>query len=331
MRSKVPLVLACYLLGPALVLEAGVQNPPSLPPAETMAPDIQGVVAGGTKVELIRAGFDGTEGPIATPDGGLLFTEQNANTITKIDKDGKISTYVSDTNRTVGLAYDAKGRLIGAAQGTFGPSGQILVLAPNRSVLAESFGGQPLSRPNDLVIDKNGGVYFTDPIPANVPEGQRPAPAGRKPGVFYIKPDGQLVMASDEVERPNGIMLSADEKTLYVTNREFLVAFDVQPDGSIRNRRTFASLVGLSKNPDGTPVGGADGLIIDAAGRLYAATGPGVQVFSPEGKHLGTIPIPLAPQNLAFAGPDRKTLYVVGRGAAYKISMRTEGFKGRAR
>jgi gluconolactonase len=136
-------------------------------------------------------------------------------------------------------------------------------------------------------------------------------------------------MATDGVERPNGVTLSKNEKILYATNREFLMAFDVQPDGSLRNPRTFVELVGLTKAPDGTPQGGADGLIIDDAGRLYAATGPGVQVFSPQGKHLGTIPIPLAPQNIAFAGPDSRTLYVVGRGAAYKIAMQAQGIKNR--
>lgn len=333
MNSKPALGIALCVLGSALVLaQAGGQSPP---PADTTAPDIPGVVKGGAKVQLIKAGFQGTEGPIAMPDGSLLFTEQNVNRLVKIDKDDKISTYVDDTKRTVGLGYDPKGRLIGAAQ-----EGYILVLAPARAVLAEQFAGQRLSRPNDLVIDRKGGIYFTDPIPTaaqlaavpapGAPPPLPPPPPGRKPAVFYIKPDAQLVMATDAVERPNGVTLSKDEKTLFVTNREFIVAFDVQPDGSLRNQRTFVELVGLSKAPDGTPVGGADGIIIDDADRLYAATGPGVQVFSRQGKHLGTIPIPLAPQNIAFAGADRKTLYAVGRGAAYKVAMQAQGIKDRA-
>lgn len=333
MNSKPALVIASCVLGSALVLaQAGGPAPP---PAETVAPDIPGVVKGGTKVQLIKAGFQGTEGPVAMPDGSLVFTEQNVNRLVKIDKDDKISTYVEDTKRTVGLGYDSKGRLLGAAQ-----EGYILVLAPARAVLADSFGGQRLSRPNDLAIARNGGVYFTDPVPAppaqpaavpapGAPPTLPPPPPGRKPAVFYIKPDGQLVMATEGVERPNGVTLSKDEKTLYVTNREFIAAFDVQPDGRLRNQRTFVELVGLSKAPDGTPLGGADGIIIDDAGRLYASTGPGVQIFSPEGKHLGTIPIPLAPQNIAFAGADGKTLYVVGRGAAYKVAMLTQGIKSR--
>lgn len=315
----------CLIGSPVVLGQAAGQE---APPAETTAPDIPGVVAGGTKVQLVKEGLKGTEGPIATPDGGLLFTEQDANQITKIDKDGNFSIYIEDTNGSVGLAYDPKGRLIGVGRRT---KAEILVFTPTRSVLADTFEGQPLSNPNDLVVDKKGGVYFTDPIPNPVQPGQRRPPPGRKPAVFYIKPTGQLIMGSDEFERPNGIILSLDEKILYVTNGESLVAFDVQPDGSIRNRRIFAKLVGLGRNADGTLVGAADGLVVDAAGRLYAATGPGVQVFSPQGQHLGTIPIPRPPQNLTFGGPDKKTLYVVGRGAVYKIAMRAQGFKGRAR
>jgi len=324
MKRNAAFVVAWCLSGLALALgQAGGQNPT---PVVTTAPDIPGVVKAGTRVQLIKAGFQGTEAPIAAPDGSVLFTEYNLNRIVKIDKDDKISTYIEDTKRTVGLGYDPKGRLIGAAQ-----EGYILVLAPTRSVLADSFGGQRLSAPNDLVVDKKGGVYFTDPIENRAPPPSPPAPPGRKPAIFYIKPDGQVVMATGEVERPNGVILSKDEKTLYATNREFLLAFDVQSDGSLLNKRTFANLVGLSTGPDGAPVGGGDGLIIDDAGRVYTATGPGVQVFSPRGEHLGTIPIPLAPQNIAFGGPGRKTLYVVGRGAAYKIEMLAVGLKTRAR
>jgi gluconolactonase len=125
--------------------------------------------------------------------------------------------------------------------------------------------------------------------------------------------------------------LSPDEKVLYVANGRTIAAFDVQPDGSLRNFRTHATLVGLNRNAQGQVQGGADSICMDSAGRIYAATSVGVQVFSPQGQHLGTIPIPLPPQAPAFAGPDKKTLYVVGRGAVYKIAMLAQGVQGRAK
>ena len=301
------------------------QQPIAKSPPDTTAPDIPGVVAGGTKVQLIRDLFQSTEGPIAMPDGSLLFTEQDAGdgALVKIDKDGSISTYLENTNRTIGLAYDPKGRLLGAQ--TRIP--RVAVLAPTRMTLASEGGAQPLVYPNDLVADRKGGIYFTDQLNPRF----RPPPPGRKPLIFYIRPDGELVKVSEEVTRPNGVMLSPDEKILYATNGPVIVAFDVQPDGTLRNFRTFATLVGLPRNEAGVVTGGADGIAVDAAGRFYAATGAGVQVFSPQGQHLGTIPTPMPPQAIAFAGPDKKTLYVVGRGAVWKIAMIAQGYLGRAK
>ena len=137
---------------------------------------------------------------------------------------------------------------------------------------------------------------------------------------------------AEGIERPNGIQLSRDEKTLYVNNTsgEYLLAFDIQPDGTVKNRRNFAKYEGVTKSATGVS-SGADGLAIDSQGRVYVATSTGVQVFSPQGQHLGTIPLSRAPQNLAFAGADKKTLYVVGRGAAFKIQMVAQGFKERAK
>lgn len=300
------------------------QPPPSQPPAETVAPDIPGVVAAGTRVQLIKEGFQGTEGPISAPDGSLLFTETQASKITKIDKDGNITTFMENTNQSNGLAYDSKGRLISVQRG----KPQIGVLAPAQTVLADKFEAQPFMSPNDLTVDKKGGVYFTDPG-ANPQPGQPPP---GKPSVYYVKPDGAVIRITDDIERPNGILLSPDEKVLYVanTNGEFVIAYDVQPDGSVRNRRNFGKLEGVTKSETGMR-SGADGLAVDSAGRLYVASTAGVQVFTPQGQHLGTIPIPRAPQNIAFAGADKKTLYVVGRGAAYKIAMQAQGFKERAK
>lgn len=325
MRAAAVLLVACVLCAASL---SGQGGPPPIvkSPPDTTAPDIPGVVAGGTKVRLIRDLFQSTEGPIAMPDGSLLFTEQDAGDgqLVRIDRDDKISTYLENTNRTIGLAYDHKGRLIGAQSRI----PRVGVLSPTRMTLAEAFEGVPIVFPNDLVVDKQGGVYFTDQLQTRF----RPVPAGRtKPFIFYIRPNGTLVKVSEEVASPNGITLSPDEKVLYVANGQTIAAFDVQPDGTVKNFRTHAALVGLNRNAQGQPQGGADSICMDSAGRLYAATPVGVQVFSAQGQHLGTIPIPLPPQAPAFAGPDKKTLYVVGRGAVYKVAMLAQGVMGRAK
>ena len=158
-------------------------QPPPDPAREVTATGIPGVIADGTKIQFIRAGFNGTEGVIGMPDGSVLFTEQDADKIIRVDPAGNISTYLENTNRTVGLAYDPKGRLV-AAQSR---DPKIGVLAPTRMVLADAFEGQPLVRPNDLVIDKKGGIYFSDPIPGAQQRFREPPP-GRKPLLFYITP-----------------------------------------------------------------------------------------------------------------------------------------------
>jgi gluconolactonase len=316
MNAKACFVIAGCVLATTVALGqgrgGGQEGPPPDPARELTAPDIPGVVKGGTKVQFIRANFNGTEGVIAMSDGSVLFTEQDADKIIKIDPSGTLTTFLENTNRTVGLAYDSKGRLIG----TQSRDPKVGVLHPTRTVLADSFEGQPLVRPNDLVIDSKGGIYFTDPIPGA--NRFREPPPGRKPLLFYIRPDGRLTKLTEEVTLPNGVQLSPDEKTLYATNGTHIVAFDVQPDGSVRNARKFADSRG-------------DGLAVDNAGRLYAAVAEGINVMSPQGQILGTIPTPVGMQSVGFAGRDRRTMFMVGRGAAYTVSVLAEGIRSRAK
>lgn len=308
------------------------QNPPPAP-TETTATAITGVIAAGTKIEVIKGGFTGTEGPIGLPDGSLIFTETQANRITRIDKDtNATTTFLENTNGSNGLAWDAKGRLL-SVQTTPGAT-KVGAIYPkgSESTVTDNHDGKPYGRPNDLVVSRSGGVYFTDPGP-NATPGQPPPTPPLPPAVYFVPAGGKPMQIATGIERPNGIMLSPDEKTLYVnnTNGEFIVAFDVAADGKVSNRRNFAKYATVNKTPDGTPTSGADGLAVDAEGRLYCAAIGGVQVFSPRGEHLGTIPVSLQPQNIAFAGADKKTLYMVGRGAAFKVRVLTAGFSGRGK
>ena len=291
--------------------------PPVKAPPDTMAPDIPGVVRGGTPVHLIRDLFHSTEGPIAMPDGSLLFTEQDAGDgqLVKIDKDDKVSVFLTNTNRTIGLAYDTKGRLIGVESNI----PRVAVLSPARSTLVEQVNGLPLIAPNDLVADRKGGIYFSDPLNSRF----RPTdPQRTKQWIVYIRPDGKAMPVSEEVERPNGVTLSPDGSVLYASDGPQIDALDVQSDGTLKNFRKFATLKG----------GNADSMSIDNDGRLYVGTGmAGVQVIGAKGEHLGTIPTPLGAQSTAFAGPGKKTLYIVGGGAVWKVAMLSEGVKGRAK
>jgi gluconolactonase len=305
---------------------------PPPPAVDTAAPGIAGVVAEGTPVTVIAEGFDGTEGPLGLPDLSLIFTETNANRITRIASDDSLSTYLENTNGSNALALDPEGRLL-SVQTTPGQT-QIGIIYPagSEAVITDNFDGLPYGRPNDLVVSTTGHVYFTEPGP-NVPAGTTPSPAPLPPAVYRVPPGGEALRVAEDIRRPNGIMLSVDETTLYVNDTQgpALLSFDVLADGSVANRREFAAYDGVTTNPDGSLASGADGLAIDSEGRLYVATTIGVQVFDTAGTALGTIPVSRAPQNLAFAGPDKQTLYIVGRGAAYKLAMVSRGFAGRAK
>jgi len=292
---------------------------------------IPGVVAAGTKIELIKDGFKGTEGPVALPDGSLAFTETQANRITRIAADGTTSTFLENSNGSNGLGFNAKGELISAqvADTRVG-----VVYPPGLArTLADSFEGLPFGRPNDLVVNKRGGVYFTDSGVNVAPNQPAPTKTFAKPAVYYITPEGVLKRLAADIERPNGIQLSPDEKVLYVANTqgEYVLAYDIAVDGSVSARRNFAKLAGWSKSDSGVWSSGADGLAVDEKGRLFVASNNGIEVFSASGEALGTIALPKKPQNLAFAGTGKKYLYVVGRGSAYKIATLTAGYAGRAK
>ena len=326
---RLTIALGCAAALPSIGF---AQTQPAPVATETMTPAIAGVAAGGTKVEVIKSGFQGTEGPISLADGSLIFTETQANRITKIDKDGATSMFLENTNGSNGLAFDGKGRLI-SVQTTPGHT-RIGVVYPKgqEATLSDNFDGKPFGRPNDLVVDKKGGVYFSEPGP-NPVNGQPPPPPPLTPAVYYVPAGGKAVRVAEGIERPNGIQLSPDEKTLYLnnTNGEYILAFDVAADGALKNRRNFAKYPTTNQVAGGGVTSGADGLAIDSRGRVYAVALGGVHVFSPKGEHLGTIPVSLQPQNIAFAGADKKTLYIVGRGSAFKVRLLVEGYKGRAK
>ena len=302
------------------------QRPPGPPPGTAPAPgprdynvpEIPGVIAAGQKWNFVwqQLGNNG-DGIIASRDGGLLIAQNDSSAVVKLDKDGRATVVYTGTNTGGALSMNSKGALFIDERGV-NPS--IVELAPNHRTLADRFQGQPWDCIgivlNDLSADSKGGAYFT------------------MGSVYYAAPDGQVAKYGPDLHT-NGIILSTDEKTLYVTNNTTVVAFDVQPDGSLTNQRDFGKLEGG---------GYGDGSTIDAAGRLYVTTGPGVQVLGPDGKYLGLIPTPRPVISAAFSGKDKKTLYILARGAkdqagnevanaaqVYSIEMIAQGFKKRAK
>ena len=295
--------------------------------APVTTPAISGVVAAGTPIKLIKDGFDGTEGPLPLADGSLLFTENRADRVIRIGADGSISTFLENANGINALAAGANGELYGVQ--TLKPRVGVVYPRAQEKVLADAHDGTAFSRPNDLVLAANGTLYFTD-SGTQLKPGEKP-PQGH-PAVYRLKPDGKLEQIANDIPRPNGVQLSPDEKTLYIANTagDQVLAYDIAADGKLGARRNFARLTGL-RDTDTGPSSGADGLAVDADGRLYVATTDGVQVFSTKGEPLGTIALPKAPQNLAFAGKDKKTLFVVGRGAVYSIATLSSGYRGRSK
>ncbi len=306
------------------------QAPEIPPPKDVVATAIPGVVAAGTRIELVAFPVQGTEGPIGMPDGsGIIFTERNANRITRVDAAGNMSTFVEKSDGTNALGWDSRGRLIAVLRPRGGEKVAVLYPLASVATLADNFEGKPFSGLNDILVTMKDGIYFTD-----------------TQGVYFLPPGGQLKKVIQDIKNPNGVMLSPDEKTLYANDKdgEYLLAYDVRPDGSLTNRRNFAKYKSLtipgSKDARLAEDNGADGLAIDSDGRVYVATNVGVEVFSKQGQYLGAIPIGIwggeqnslrKPQNLTFAGPDRKTLYTVGSNAIYRVQLLAQGFKGRGK
>jgi gluconolactonase len=303
---------------PALAQRGG--GPAAPAPESFTATAIPGVVAAGTIIELVEPELGRTEGPVAMPDGSMLVS--SANSILKADLSDNVSTFVEDSNQTNAMGWDRQGRLISVQRARGNEKVGVLYPSDQVTTLADNYQGEPFNSLNDLALDQRGGVYFTDTR-----------------GIYYLPPGGSVTRIIDEVPRPNGVVLSPDEGTLYVHNKDgvYMLAFDVAPDGTISNRRNFARYKSVRiaghDDPSWDEDNGADGMAVDSEGRVYAATNSGIEVFSPGGELLGVIPVQWGaennrirkPQNVAFGGPDRKTLYMVGSGTIYKVRTLSQG------
>jgi gluconolactonase len=303
---------------------------------ERLDPAFDALVPRDARIEKLAEGFAWTEGPVWRKSGGyLLFSDIPNNTINRWKEGQGITVYLRPAGYngstpagrelgTNGLTFDAQDRLVMADHG----NRQVSRLNDSiftRTTLADRYEGKRLNSPNDLVFHPNGDLYFTDP-PYGL-EGINDSPLKELSfnGVYRLKPSGELTLLTKELTFPNGIAISPDARTLYVAisdgRRPLWMAYDIQPDGTIARERVFfdpAPLVAQKR------IGSPDGMKVDRNGNLFA-TGPGgVLVFSPEGKHLGTIMTGERTANVAF-GDDGSTLYMTADHTLMRIRVGTKG------
>jgi gluconolactonase len=284
------------------------------PPAEYNVTAIPGVIAAGQKwTKVWEVSGNNADGILADKNGDLLIAQNHNAAVVKLERSGKVETIYKDTHTGGALSMNKKGELFIVQRGL---RANVTQLTPTRRILADRLpNGDPLDCLggviNDLTAHSSGGVYFT------------------MGGLFHADAKGTVTRYGEKLTT-NGVILSADEKTLYVTNAGSVAAFDVQPDGSLTNQRQFVQL----------PSGGGDGLTIDSEGRLYVTAGPGLHVVAPEGKLLGSIPAPYGLITAAFGGQDKKTMYAVvslidpmrlQHAYVYSIPMLAQGYQGRAK
>lgn len=274
------------------------------------------------EVRKLHGELQFTEGPTSDGRGNLYFTDIPANRIYKVDADGQLSVFLEPSNHTNGLMYN-RGRLLACEMD--GRLVAIDVASKETKALASQYNDKRFNAPNDLVVDRTGGVYFTDPhFRAPMPLPQEVV------AVYYAAADGQVTRLIDDLKAPNGVILSPDEKTLYVipSLQKQMMAYPVMSPGKLGAGKVFCEL----QQPEGKDDTGGDGLTIDTNGNLYITSGLGLQVYDPQGKLLGILSFPEQPANCTFGGPGNHTLFVTARTSLYAVEMEAEGhvFPGKA-
>ena len=281
------------------------------------------LAAAPARPEIVVA-TDAHEGPVhVAAEDALYFTtvprpgdEGPRVDIRRLALDGRrLSTVRCDANAANGMALAADGRLLVCEQGSRTRPAAITLVdraTGETEVLADRRGGVPLNSPNDVVAGPDGAVWFTDPGYGHL-QGFRPAPRAGD-DVLRIDPrSGGVTIAADGFDKPNGLAFSPDGGTLYVADSGAteVVAFDAGADGALSGRRPFAAAI--PRYPDGLAVGDD--------GRVYIATGRGVQVHDPSGAPIGEIPVPGGAVNLTFGGPGRDVLLITADDAIWAASL----------
>ncbi len=325
----------------AAVLLAGCsQAPAPAPVAQTQGvgsivrldPVFDSLVPKDAIIEKVGGGFQFTEGPLWRPDGHLWFSDVMGNVVRSITPAGQVEVLIQNSG---GQSSAPPGSFIGSNAMVADKDGYVLLCQhTNRDIVRvakdltmtpylQKYQGKRFNSPNDLVYKSDGALYFTDPPYGLLKQDDDPAKELKFNGVFRYA-GGKLEAVIQDLTRPNGLAFSPDEKTFYIANsdekRKVWMRYDVKPDGTVGNGRVFADVT--AEKEDGLP----DGMKVDTMGDVYGSGPGGVWVFSPEGKHLGTIKPPETPANCAWA-EDGKTLYITARTGVYRIKLAVAGKK----
>jgi gluconolactonase len=261
-------------------------------------------------VERVAANLKFAEGPVWSRDGFLLFSDGPNNKIMKFTPGEGVSVFSENTNGANGNTFDEKGRLYSCESRT----GRVIRTDKKGKVevLAEKWEGKRLNAPNDIVVSKNGHVYFTDPAFGDQADHRQLDFFG----VFLIGTKGELSMIAKPSGRPNGIALSPNGKILYITNSDErnIRAYDVDKNGAVENERVVVAAT------DGIP----DGLKVDEKGNLWVMA-KGLTVYAADGKQIAALALSEKPSNCAFGDPDFQTLYVTARTSVFRLRLDVKG------
>ena len=332
------------LIGTFLSQPSAAQNKPVV----GLDPAFDALISPDAEVQKIKDGFGFTEGITCVQRGNsgyVLLSDMWTNQIYKVTPEGRMSLYLDHSGYTGfdifrvgmaspgqgpnedkwyqigsnGLALDREGRLLIATW--TGRSIDRIEKNGKRTTLADRYDGKRFGGTNDLIVKKDGAIYFTDGTGGMRKGASDPAKELDQRGVFMLK-DGKVSLVVKDMPATNGLAFSPDEKYMYVNAsfRNFIRRYEVQPDDTLTNGQMFFDI------SDNKADGITDGMKVDIKGNVWeTAPGPAIWVISPEGKHLGTVRLPEISANLCFGDADHKSLYVAGRTTIYKIRVKTPG------
>jgi len=273
---------------------------------------LNSIIAKGAVLQKAGTGYSFTEGSSVAADGSVFFTDQPNDRIYVWNENTGIQLFIEGCERSNGTYFDKEGNLYACADLNnkivkFTPAGHLI------EIISSGYEGKHFNGPNDLWLEKKGGIYFTDPYYHRDHWEKGHQKMQDAEAVYYLEPSGNLTRVIGDLGQPNGIVGTPDGKTLYVADIKgrTIWKYTITADGSLTNKTSFAPA-------------GSDGMTLDNEGNVYLTFGK-VLIFNPGGEKIGEIEIPENPSNLCFGGKDRKTLFITARTSVYTLRMKVRG------